>query len=309
MNRLAKSSLTALALSTALLITACGQNNAADGTGSTTGCSVAPTQVVVTTNVWASIVDQLSGACAEVSTVITSGAADPHDFEPSASTSADFASSQLVVMNGLGYDSWATKIVNSLGSTAPPVLNLGESVGLSTGDNPHIWYSPTYVQESARAITSALKKALPAASAEFDTQARTFDTALEPYLAEVTDIKQQYAGTKVGATESVFTYMAEATGLDLTTPQGFLNAIASDSDASAQDVATFRSQLSDGTDKALIFNVQTDGGLPQQVKKVAEDNGVPIVRITETLVPDDATFQAWQIAQLKELGAALASSR
>jgi zinc/manganese transport system substrate-binding protein len=310
MSPLVKGSLTALAVSGALMLSSCSSDTASDTASNTanptTECSVAPTQVVVTTNVWASIVDQLGGPCAEVSTVITSGAADPHDFEPTAATSADFSASKLAVINGLGYDSWATKIVNSLGDSAPPVLNIGESIGLKAGDNPHIWYSPTYVQEAATSITASLKKALPAASAQFDSQASSFTSALEPYLAEVASIKTQYQGTNVGATETVFTYMADATGLNLTTPSGFLKAIANDSDASTQDVAKFRQQLSDGTDKVLIFNAQTDGGLPQQMKQVAEANNVPIVRVTETLVPDNATFQDWQVAQLKELGAALA---
>ena len=66
-------------------------------------------------------------------------------------------------MNGLGYDSWATKITDSLGSSAPPVLNLGTAVGLKPGANPHIWYSPDYVESSAKAITEQLSSALPEA--------------------------------------------------------------------------------------------------------------------------------------------------
>lgn len=262
-------------------------------------------KVVVTTNVWGSVVDQLVGTCANVSTVITNSAADPHDFEPTAATSASFADAQLVVMNGLGYDEWANKIVKSLGASAPPVLNLGQALGLKTGVNPHIWYSPTYVTDSAKNITARMKEVNSGAAAYFDTQASTFATALQPYLDKVAAIKSQFGGTKIGATETVFDYMAQATGLVITTPPGFIKAIATESEPSAKDVGTFREQLSNGTDKVLIYNSQTQGGLTTQMRATAEANNVPVVDVTESLNPPDATFQAWQLAQLNSLATAL----
>ena len=51
-------------------------------------------------------------------------------------------------------------------------------------------------------------------------------------------IKQKYGGTKVGASESIFSYLAEGTGLDLITPPGYLNAISEGADPSAADKAT-----------------------------------------------------------------------
>lgn len=299
----------ALSLTTALVgalaLTACSTTETSTPASSSASCSATPLKVAVTTNVWASIVDQLSGPCAEISTIITSPTADPHDFEPTSATSATFAQSQLVVVNGLGYDAWATKIVDSLGNSAPATLNLGQAVGLKVGDNPHIWYSPQYVQEAAAAITKQLQSSLPAASAQFTELAGTFATNLKPYLDQVANIKAKYAGTKIGSTESVFVYMAEATGLNITTPPGFMTAIATDSDPSTQDVATFRQQITSKTDKVLVYNTQTEGGLPTQMRDLAQTNGVPIVNITETLVPEGATFQAWQQAQLTELWNAL----
>ena len=296
----------ALVTVTAALLAACG-SSAPNGNSATTApeCPTSPVSVVVTTNVWASVVDQLVGSCANVSTVITNSSADPHDFEPTAETSASFASAQLVVMNGLGYDEWATKIVKSLGNSAPPVLNLGDALGLKTGVNPHIWYSPDYVGKSAQAITGQIKGVSPAPASYFATQATTFATALKPYLAKVAAIKGQFNGTKIGATETVFDYMATATGLVITTPVGFITAIANDSEPPAADVAAFRSQLSNGTDRVLIYNSQTEGGLPNQMRETAEENKVPIVNVTESLNPSDATFQAWQLAQLEALSSAL----
>ena len=293
-----------------LALAGCGGSGRASNPSAPVGsCPATPLKVVVTTNVWASVVDQLSGACAEVVTVVSSAAGDPHDFEPTAATAATFAAADVAVMNGLGYDSWALRIVASLGSAAPTVVNLGEAVGLRVGDNPHIWYSPTYVQQAAAALTSTLRGLSPAAAGSFDVQARQFAQALLPYLGKVAELKRRYLGADIGATESLFDYLARACGLNITTPPGFLAAQSSGAEPTPRDVQVFRRQLSDGTDQALIYNVQTDGALPQQLRAIAASHDVPVVNITETLVPAGTSFQDWQLAQLDELSNALSRSR
>lgn len=294
----------------ALALLGCaGTADAPSPLGSAGSCPTAPVKVVVTTNVWASVVDQLSGPCAEVVTVVSNPTGDPHDFEPTAATAASFDAADVAVMNGLGYDSWAQRIIESLGSSAPQVVNLGDVVGLRVGDNPHIWYSPMYVVQSAAAVTKVLKSKAPAAAGSFERQSVDFNRALAPYLAAVASIKQRFAGTAIGATESLFDYMAQACELNITTPVGFRNAESSGAEPTPQDVQTFRRQLSDGKDRALVYNLQTDGSLPQQLRAIAIAHDVPVVEITETLVPAGAAFQDWQHAQLNALSGALSRTR
>lgn len=293
-----------------LLMAGCARSSGdPNSSAPTASCPAVPLKVVVTTNVWASVVDQLSGACAEVVTIVSSPADDPHDFEPTAAMTAKFAAADIAVMNGLGYDPWSQRIVDSLGSSAPTVINLGEVVGLHPGDNPHIWYSPTYVQQAATSISAVLAQRSTAATAVFEAQSRTFAAGLRPYLGKIAQIKQQFGGTVVGATESLVDYLAQACGLSVSTPRGFLNAQASGAEPTPRDVQIFRRQLSDGTDRALLYNTQTDGSLPQQFRAIALAHSVPVVDFTETLVPAGATFQQWQLAQLNQLGDALTQSR
>lgn len=294
----------AVAAAVVFALSACSAGGETAGNDAS-DCPAAPINVVVTTNVWGSITDQLAGACAKVATVITSPSADPHDFEPTAQTSETFANADLAIVNGLGYDDWADKILASLGSKAPQTVNLGKEVGLKVGDNPHIWYSPNYVQESAANITAGLTAKSESAASYFGNQSQTFATALQPYLEEVSAIKAKHAGAKITATESVFDYMVAATGLDLITPAAFVSANANHSDPSAQAVQQFHNQLNAREPKAFIYNTQTDGGLPTQLKKLAEKNNIPIVAVTETLAPEGVTFQEWQLTQLKALNQAL----
>ena len=44
----------------------------------------------------------------------------------------------------------------------------------------------------------------------------------------------------------------------------------------------------------------------QRLTGAARAKGIPVTTITETLTPATASFQAWQVAQLRALQAALA---
>src|ERR1700686_3443441 len=72
-----------------------------------------PIQVVASENFWGSIAAQLGGDRAHVTSVITNPATDPapHDYEPSAVDARTFAGAQMAIVNGIGYDPWAQKLI------------------------------------------------------------------------------------------------------------------------------------------------------------------------------------------------------
>ena len=102
--------------------------------------------------------------------------------------------------------------------------------------------------------------------------------------------------------------MARATGLDLISPPGLMNAVAEDAKPSVQDVAVFQDQIKNKKIKVLVYNNQTNGSLTSQLRELAEKAGIPVVGVSETLAPVDATFEGWQVSQLKALEDALAST-
>ena len=123
---------------------------------------------------------------------------------------------------------------------------------------------------------------------------------------KIASIKQRFSGTRVGATESIFVYMAAALGLSLTTPPEFMNAVAEGNDPPASAVVELQDQIAGNQIKVLVYNVQNSTPEVQDVVARARANQIPVVQITETLVPAGATFQAWQAAQLQALLRALA---
>ncbi|HEY5845007.1 MAG TPA: ABC transporter substrate-binding protein, partial [Mycobacterium sp.] len=55
----------------------------------------------------------------------------------------------------------------------------------------------------------------------------------------------------------------------------------------------------------LIYNTQTEGAVPEQLRSAAESAGVPVVNVTETVAPGAKSFEAWQVEQLTTLARAL----
>jgi zinc/manganese transport system substrate-binding protein len=261
-------------------------------------------------NAWGSILSQLGGTHVQASSIITNPDTDPHDYEPTPTDGRTIANSGLFVENGIGYDPWATKTLAASPNPQRVVIDVGKVVGVAEGGNPHRWYSPGDVDKVADAITAGLKKADPDNAAYFDSQRQNFENSgLATYHRLINDIKAKYAGTPVGASESIFAPLADALGLNLITPPSFLKATSEGTDPSAADKATVDAQITGHQIKVYVFNSQNS--TPDVARQVEEAKkaGIPVTTVTETLSPAGARFQDWQSTQLQALQTALAQAR
>lgn len=276
-------------------------------TATPAACPTAPVDVVVSVDQWGDIVSELGGACAHVTTILASSSIDPHDYEPSPGDAASFAGAKMVVVNGADYDAWASKLAASSAAGAP-VVSAAEVTKTADGANPHLWYSPTAVTTVADAVTAELSKLDPQAASYFGDRRSALTTALQPYDDLIGKIKAGATGKSYAATEGIFDYQAEAMGLVDKTPEGYQRASANESDPSPADIAAFTSALAGKQVDVLIYNTQTDGSIPQQIRTAAEQAGVPVVDVTETVPPGQTSFEGWQDGQLTELAKALGVS-
>ena len=287
------------ALST--LVVACGA-------GSTTGASGGSgghVSVVAAENFWGSIATLLGGTRVSVTSVVTDPNADPHDYQSSASTARAFATADYVVVNGAGYDGWADSLLNADHSSTRRVMTVADLIAKGNGDNPHMWYSPAYVERVADRITGDLSAIDPGDAPYFATQRQAFETDLGPSRALIAAIRSRYAGVHVASTESIFVYLADALGLDLVSPPEFMKAIAEGNDPPADTLTEFQEQLRSRTARVLVYNEQTSTDVTTNLKQLAAQQGIPVVGITETISPPDAPFPTWMTAELTALQSAL----
>jgi zinc/manganese transport system substrate-binding protein len=265
--------------------------------------------VVVAENSWGSIAAQVGGDHVAVTSIINNPNADPHDYEVTAADARAVADAQYVVVNGAGYDAWAQQLIDANPSADRKELDIAKFVGKKAGDNEHLWYSPDYLMKVIDQLTADYKALDAANAAYYDQQSVTFkNEALREYKDLISDIQAKYAGTLVGITEPVFSYMAKALGLKILTPATFIKAIDEGEDPSAADKATYDEQIRTKQIKVFIYNSQNATPDVDALRAKAQAAGIPIATVTETLAPAGATFQAWQVRQLKALERALAQA-
>jgi zinc/manganese transport system substrate-binding protein len=300
MRRLPLTALSALLGGLALLLAGCS------GSGATSSASAGKLQVVAAENAWGSIARQLGGSKVAVNSIIDNPNTDPHSYEATASDGVLVARSRMALVNGLGYDSWASKLLAANPSSARVVLDIGNLLGLKDGDNPHQWYSPSSVQRAANQIVADYKRLDPKDAAYFDRQRATFESRdLAEYNRLRDEIRSRFAGVPVGYSESIFQPLGHDLGLKLTTPYSFAKAISEGTDVSAADKQTVDRQAEDHAIEVWVYNSQNATPDVQRVNQLARAAHVPIATITETLSPASANFEQWQSAQLRSLLQAL----
>ena len=261
--------------------------------GSAAGGSTGRLVVAAAENFWGSIASQLGGSKVSVQSIIVNPNTDPHSYEPTAADGAALARSQMAIVNGIGYDRWASQLIDANPSSSRVVLNVGSLLGLSEGDNPHQWYSPSSAQRVIDQIVAEYKRLDPNDSAYFDRERTVFETrSLAAYKSVIAAISARYAGVPVGYSESIFQPLGEALGLKLMTPYSFAKAIAEGPDVSAADKQTVDSQVHSHEIKVWVYNSQNATPDVQRVNQLARADHIPITTITETLSPASDSFVA-----------------
>jgi zinc/manganese transport system substrate-binding protein len=289
-----------VAICGALLVAGCGTSEPSEGSG--TG----KLRVVAAENFWGSIAGQLGGDRVGVESIIVNPATDPHSYEPTAGDARAMATAQLAVVNGLGYDGWASRLIAANPTEGRLTLDVGDALGLTTGDNPHQWYSPASLHAAVAAIVAGYDKLRPAGVTYFSQRREAFEhEALARYDALLAEIGRRYRGVPVGYSESVFQPLGEALGLRLITPASFAKAVSEGGEVSAHDRQTVDRQVTNREIKVWVFNSQNATPDVQRVNELARVAHIPVVTVTETLAPASDTFEQWQVSQLERLREAL----
>ena len=186
------------------------------------------------------------------------------------------------------------------------VTKVADALGVSGADaNPHLWYDVPRLPQIADAIAAALSTADPAHRAAYREGASAFVASLKPLDDAIASIRATFGGTAVAYTEPVPGYLLAAAGLVNRTPQEFSTAIEEGTDPTPQAVAETDALFTGRQVKVLLYNAQASSPITDQLRQLAQQNGIPVVPVTETLTPATDSFQAWQLGQVRALTRAL----
>jgi zinc/manganese transport system substrate-binding protein len=262
--------------------------------------------VVAAENAYGDIAQQIGGTQVRVTSILSDPNADPHLFDPGSRNGLAVAEARVVIQNGVGYDAFMTKLENASPNAERSVLTIADVLGVHGRDaNPHLWYDVPALGRIAGAIASALERADPSHARAYRAGLARFDAKLDPLRREVAQIRGAFPGAAVAYTEPVPGYLVGAAGLKNLAPAAFTRAVENGTEPSPQAVAAMTELMTQKRVKVLLYNAQTVSPITSRVRTAAEHARIPIVGVTETL-PPHLSFQAWQLAQARQLAAALA---
>jgi len=258
-------------------------------------------------NEYADVISQIGGKYVAVAAIETDPNTDPHTFEASPKVATQIAAAELIVVNGVGYDSWANKIIAAAPNANRKVIDAQHLLGLPDNTpNPHLWYDPKTMPAVAKAIAADLAALQPEHAAYFQARLKALDASLEPWFAAIASFKAHYANTPVAVTEPVADYMLQAAGTDILTPYSLQAAIMNGTDPAPQDVAIQDQLLSSHNVKVFLYNQQVTDTLTQTFLELAKKDGIPVVGVYETMPTPGYTYQSWMLAEVAALRKAVA---
>ena len=317
----------------ALLLAGCGGESTAAGDGD-------GTTVVTSTNVYASIVSAIAGDAVEVEPIIDDAAQDPHEYEATSRDQLTLSRADMVVMNGGGYDSFVTTMLNAL-DTEPVVVDAvsvsdlpGAAEAAESGHdhdhshdhgsegededahdheghdhgpgsfNEHVWYSIPTMISLVDEIEAQLAEVAPDDEAQFEENAQTLHGQLEDLQSRIDELAQDHDGEAAAVSEPVALWLFEDLGLTNVIPDDFVYAVEAGSDVSPVVVADATEALETEDVQVFAFNPQTSGPEADALLDAADEQGIPVVEMTETIQTDD-DYVTWMTATVDAVEQAL----
>lgn len=254
--------------------------------------------IVASTNVYGEVAKTVAGSHADVQAIITKQNVSPEDYEPTRSVANQVSQADITLANGLGYDSWLNKLART--SKKTELIRVGEDiVHKKSGDNPHLWNDPQTMIDTAKYLADALSKKDPKHKDDYQANAQKYIDSLKPVTDLVNELKEQAPSQKVAQTEPVFGYMLEALGYHIT-DEDFAEAVEEGNDPSPAVLTSLQNNIKTHQIGFLVDNMQTSSSTVDNIVKLAKENQVPIVKVTETS-PTDQTYVQWKLSELKQI--------
>ncbi|AKP67294.1 metal ABC transporter solute-binding protein, Zn/Mn family [Companilactobacillus ginsenosidimutans] len=265
------------------------------------GCSKNSTEktILTTTNTYYEPVKSIVGDKYKVESIIKSVNVDPHSYTPTSDVSQNVAKAPLIVSNGLGYDDWINKLVES-NNKQDDLLSLGNDVlHLKNGSNEHVWFNVSYMKKLAKIFYQRISEMDNLNKDYYKKNYQAYDKKLDKLIDKENQIKKIANGKKAYVTEPLPDYLLKDLGVSVE-DNHFAKAIEDGNDPSIKDIRDIQNGLKNHEVDFIVVNKQVSSGTVDKIKTTAKENNIPIVYLTETL-PSDVGYYSWMNGTLDEI--------
>ena len=301
-----KKSLVALVAVTALAI-------GLSGCSSTDSADTRPS-IVATTSVWADVASQIAGDKFQVIALIDKPTQDPHSFEASARDQLAVSESSIFIMNGGGYDEFATKLASAANVVPFDVYEAeekahgGEHAGETKDDHAdehahghdgsdHIWYDLHVVEATAFQLSQKMADIQPENKSVFDENYTKFAASVEELEERAAKITTKLSYFEAHPLASL---LFQELGFENLTPEGFAEAEEAELEPSPLVMNEAKELIGGNKVDFVAVNRQASSTSLEQLIAVAEENVVPVLNFDE-LLPEGSNYQDWMAGILSEI--------
>ncbi|MEZ5151506.1 metal ABC transporter solute-binding protein, Zn/Mn family [Rhodococcus zopfii] len=172
------------------------------------------------------------------------------------------------------------------------------------GINEHVWYDLATADAVAHTVADRLAELDPEGADVYRANATAFHARLHEVSDRTAAVAAAHPQAPIAQTEPIAHYLVLAAALNDVTPTDFTNAVENGTDPSPASIAATRQLLLDKQVRVLIYNPQTEDKVSREMRSAAEQAGIPVVEVSETL-PEGLDYVQWQTGTVDDLAAAL----
>ena len=265
------------------------QENDASADSETPTEQITPIEVVASVNQWGSLAEQIGGVHVKVTSVLSSTDVNAHDFEPKTDDIGKLQQAQVVVSNGAGYDTWATK---NLSKTMVSV-SAAQMVGAVEGDNPHLWFSSDARNAMAKELADTYSRIMPAQKKYFNNKLTAWNRREKKIEKDMKAFSDSHKNVSYAATEPVAYYLLSDMGFTDNTPEGYLQSSSTNSEPTPTDLQEFQELLEKHKVEVLINDTQSTSDATNTLTGIAYKSDVPVLDISEQMPSDYTSLTSW----------------
>ena len=278
--------------------------SACSSSDSTTAAESEGPTVVVTYSVLGSIVEQLVGDAATVTTLIPDGQ-DPHEFEPSAKDIESLNNSNIVVSNGLDFEEGLEETLQNVKAAGVNVFMAGDHITVRElsdeghdhgSSDPHLWLSPAAMLEMLPELSKAVGAAI---GADLSVQLETLVAELKTLDAEIQEIIGGIKCDLVSGHDEMG-YFADRYGCEVI--GAVIPSLSTTSEASAGELADLKAEVGAHGVPAIFTGLGTS---PDVAEQLATELGVKAVTLSTHFLDGAANYQEFMLRMTKQIAEAL----
>ncbi len=239
--------------------------------------------VVASFSILGDFVREVGGERVSVTTLVGANG-DAHVYSPTPADAKTMSAAKLIVVNGLKFEGWMTRLIKSSGAKAA-IATATTGIAPLKGDedhgkaghghdhdvDPHAWQSVANAKIYVGNIRDALVKADPAGKDAYEANAARYLAQLDAVESEIRAAIARIPADRRKAITShdAFGYFVKAYGIAFIAPQG----VSTEAEASAKDVARIIRQVKAEKVPAVFLENVTN---PRLVEQIARESGAKL---------------------------------